>query len=134
MFILSVGDRNTQKRVMVHNPIYNQGPVYDTIPTTLSEAQADSEVNATSTASSYQNTSSTFTAANAYIGEPHNSSSPLSKIDIPNVSYDIEGDAANCSPSLENGSVGQTVETVEEAYILMLPGGTGEINRVYDQL
>lgn len=117
---------------MMHNPIYNQGsiPVYDTIPT-LSETLTDSEVNGASNFLGFKSSSSTFKAANAYVDEPHNSSSqgnPLDNVHTPNVSFNSKDDIANnciTSPVLECvQNVVADAKNGEEAYTLMLPGGT----------
>ena len=119
----------------MHNPIYNQGPIplYDTIP---AETLQDSEMNDASTFSAFKTSSTTFKAANAYYMDESSHSSSLSltnsssniNVHAPNVSFNHEDDAANDSvtiPSLEcvEKFVADT-DNGEEAYILMLPGGT----------
>ena len=120
---------------MVHNPIYDRGPVYDTIPITLSETLADSEVNnEASTISGFQK-SSTFT--NAYVDEPHSSPlqrNPLDNVHAPSVSFNLRDDVAEVSiatpgSSLEKEPIGQVVtdhgKGEESSYTLMLPAAGG---------
>ena len=119
---------------MVHNPIYIQGPIplYDTIPTTLSEILNDSETYGASNFSSFKSSSSTSTAANAYyVDELHNSPSqgnPLGNIHTPDVSFNHKDDIADNSVMSTSLECVQKVvaddENGEETYTLMLPGGT----------
>ena len=113
---------------MVHNPIYNQGPIplYDTIPATVSETLQDSEMNDASTFSAFEfkTSSSNFKAANAYFimdKSPHSPSltNSSSNIHTPNLSHNHEDDAANDSVTISS------LECVgEETYTVMLPGVT----------
>ena len=71
---------------MVRNPIYDQGsiPLYDTIPTTLSETLNDPEGKDASGISGFTNSSSTLKAANAYVDESNGQHSQRSPLDVSN--------------------------------------------------
>ena len=130
-----IGDHYTNRKITVHNPIYDRGPVYDTIPITPSETLADSEVNnEASTISGFQKSFSTFT--NAYVDEHHKSPlqrNPLGNVHAPSVSFNLKDDVAKvftATPSIENECVGQVVtdhEKGEKTCTLMLPAAGGAI-------
>ena len=126
---LSIDGHNTNRRMMALNPIYDKGPLYDTIPT-VSEKQ---------TASSDFQTSAlmTFPTANAYIDEPCHSSlqrkctsSSLGNTHTTSCHIDLGSAAANCYPttlSLENGHSGHATGykgEYDESYIVMSPDAT----------
>ena len=134
---VNIGGHNTNRKIMVHNPIYDKGPVYDTIPITPSETPADSEVNRAPKISGFQKSSSTFT--NAYVDEPHNSPlqrNPLDNVHAPSVSFNLKDDVAEVStatpgPSLESEPIGQVVtdheKGEESSYALMFPAAGGMV-------
>ena len=114
---------------MVHNPIYDQGPMYDTIPI-ASEKQI--EINGISSSSESQTSASTFTAAraaNAYVDDPCLTHSPDNVNGTQRVHINLGSDAVDsvtaipCLKDRSSGHVTVSAEEEEESYMTMFPDG-----------